>query len=166
MDPLSTIGSSAVFSTDRRYRWQLTRIRSLVRLVRAWILLNPSTADETTDDPTVFRCQQRDISDGFDGTVILNIFAFRSTDPRQLYELEDPVGYANDTYIRRVAQHPRVAEIVCGWGNHGQLRSRGPTVLTLLRGERPLDIRCLGLTKSNHPKHPLYLPYSLQPMPL
>lgn len=162
---LNTIGSGAVFSADRRYRWQLTRIRSLERFIRVWILLNPSTADETKDDPTVFRCIQRDIGDGFDGTVVLNIFAWRSTDPMELYKVADPIGYANNEYIRAVSKHPRVGQVVCGWGNHGYHMDRGSKVLTMLRAEGVLP-HVLKVTKLKQPWHPLYLPYSLQPMVL
>lgn len=165
-DALSVIGGNAVFSSDRRYRWQLTRIWSLERMVRAWVLLNPSKANETENDPTVARCIQRDIGDGFGGTLVLNIFALCSTRPSELYKDIRPIGYANDRFIIDGAEHPRVGEIVCGWGNHGQLLSRGPSVLTMLRVSAVGKLRCLGLTQMNHPKHPLYQPYAHKPMPL
>ncbi len=164
--------SGAVFSPDRRYRYLLWRrwsddppgARGAGQAPWAlFVLLNPSTADETVNDPTVERCQRRAMKAGYGGMVVLNIFALRSTDPSALYEEGDPVGRRNDRYIR-FAVH-RIPDVVCGWGTHGAHLDRGRKVLDLLTtiGVRP---QAFGLTQQGQPKHPLYLPYSLAPTPL
>lgn len=155
--------STATFSDDRLYRWDLTRIQTQGP-VRAWILLNPSTADEHTNDPTVFRCMQRDIGEGFAGTIVLNIFALRSTDPQALYTAKDPIGLLNDSVIRYWACHPAVKQIACGWGNHGLHLERGQRVLEiLLRCKAARKMRAIALTKFDQPVHPLYQAYANVP---
>lgn len=131
-----------------------------------WLMLNPSTADESVNDPTVERCQRRTqtMSNGrYGGYYVCNIFALRSTDPTALYAAADPVGPGNDAAI---IERAREAELViCGWGNHGQLNGRGRQVLSMLRGYG-IETRCLRVTGAGEPGHPLYIGYSVQPRPL
>jgi hypothetical protein len=154
--------SGARFSEDRLYRYLLWRPGA--RPV-TFVMLNPSTADEMKDDPTIRRCRGYSRYWGYDGVIIANAFAYRSTDPKALYELEDPIGPENDAYILRAALIA-VGPIVCAWGAHGKLHDRGVAVAQLLRaaGHRP---QCFGLTKGSkrarpQPWHPLYLPADLQ----
>lgn len=146
-----------VFSEDRRYRYQLQRpgVRPVL-----FCLLNPSTADEFKDDPTIRRCRGYSRDWGFDGVIIINAFAWRSTDPNALYDLEDPVGPDNDMWILEAAQRS-VGPIVCGWGKHGKLHGRGAAVVKLLRdaGYKP---KAFGFNGDGSPKHPLYLKADLQ----
>ncbi|HEX8200407.1 MAG TPA: DUF1643 domain-containing protein, partial [Isosphaeraceae bacterium] len=128
-----------------------------------FLLLNPSTADERTDDPTVARCVRRARDWGFDALVVTNLFAFRATDPRALSAAEDPVGADNDATILAVARSASL--VVCGWGVHGALRGRAAEVLRLL-AEAGIPAFCLGWTLGGAPRHPLYLPYGLPPLPL
>ena len=154
--------STADFSECREFRWKLTRRWSDGPTI-AVIGLNPSTADAEKLDPTVTRCVRRADALGFGELVMLNLFAFRSTARNVLTKRHraglEIVGSHNDDTIRREA---RAAEMVlCCWGADGALAGRGSFVLAgPLAG---LKLHCLETTKSGHPQHPLYLPYSLEP---
>jgi hypothetical protein len=129
-----------------------------------FIMLNPSTATADVSDPTVRRCEGFARAWGHDSLVVLNIFAFRSTDPKALYAEPDPVGPENDSYIGRYAKHAvaKGGVIVCAWGAHGKHLDRGDTVLGKLMKYGP---HYLKTNKGGHPSHPLYLKASLKPTP-
>lgn len=116
----------------------------------AVIGLNPSTATEYEDDQTVNRCWKLAKRDGYDAFCMLNIFALRSTDPQQLYTSPDPVGPDNNRWIQEVAQQADI--VVAAWGVHGAFHHRGNQVRQMIP-----DLKCLGITKHGHPRHPLYL---------
>ena len=149
----------AVFSDCRRYRYSLSRWwhDSLPLLVV--IGLNPSTADETQDDPTIRRCIGYARSWGYGGLVMLNLFAYRATSPRDMKAAAEPVGPANDAVLE-VQTAGRT--VLCAWGAHGSHLDRARAVRQLLVGR---DLFCLGTTKDRHPKHPLYLRADLTPVP-
>jgi hypothetical protein len=152
-------GSGATFSADRRYRYVLWRTFGEGPAV-AYVLLNPSTADETQNDPTVERCVRRGLAMGYARVLVTNIFALRSTDPEELYRAEDSVGPENDGAILQAARSAEL--VVCGWGNHGEHRGRGREVLELLH-EAGIAPHCLTITRSGQPGHPLYVGYNVQP---
>lgn len=155
------IGAS--FSACRQYRYTLHRIWQPRRPLLCWVLLNPSTADETRDDPTIRRCITRAINAGFGGVEIVNLFAWRSTYPSGLTQTDDPIGPENDAAIFAAVQ--RAARVVCGWGKFGVYRSRDQHVL-----RRTLAPYCepyaLGLNEDGTPVHPLYIAYRVDPQPL
>ena len=154
----------AKFSADRKYRYTLHRVWQPAAPLACYVLLNPSTADETKNDPTVSRCQTRAINAGFGGLIVVNIFAWRSTDPAELYRVPDPVGIAsNDRFIIEAVRGSHL--VVCGWGKHGALAGRGSEVLKLIRsaGKTPHALR---INSDGSPEHPLYLSYKLQPLPI
>jgi hypothetical protein len=124
-------------------------------------MLNPSTADEEQNDPTVERQERRARQAGLGGLYVLNLFAFRSTDPKLLPLQRDPIGQDNNDAIRRVCSTPN-ALVVCGWGKHGRLMSRDYEVTRLL-DSIPVRKYCLGQNNDGTPKHPLYVPYSTLP---
>jgi len=147
----------AIFSDDRIYRYNLFREREEGKGIINFLLLNPSTADENVNDPTVERCQRRAfVLEGFRTMVVTNIFAYRSTDPAGLLETPFPVGPENDFYILREALASSV--VVCAGGNHGRLSGRGRYVATMLR-DAGVSLFALRLSKTGQPCHPLYLPY-------
>ena len=151
--------SVALYSDCERYRYALTREwgpgeRAL------FVMLNPSTATEVQNDPTVERCERRSRALGFGGFRVTNIFAWRDTDPRKMRAAEAPVGPENDTAILDGAAWAN--RIICAWGTHGAHLGRGAQVEALLRATT-LPLHHLGLTKEGHPKHPLYIAYTQQP---
>ncbi|KAF0676567.1 DUF1643 domain-containing protein [Profundibacterium mesophilum] len=154
--------SSALYSPCERYRYELTRVWDSAGARVLFVMLNPSTATELANDPTVERCERRARALGFGGFRVCNIFAWRDTDPRALRRANDPVGPQNDAAIAGSAEW--ADSIVCAWGTHGAYQDRGPAVETLLR-QAGHEISHLGLTKHGHPKHPLYIPYAAQPQP-
>lgn len=117
-----------------------------------WVLLNPATGDtERRPRPTLERCISRSRAAGFTGLVIVNLFAFRDTDPRNLKSAADPVGPANDEVLRDITAAG--AQTIAAWGAHGRLHGRSARVGILL--DSPL---CMGTTKRGEPRHPLYVP--------
>lgn len=127
------------------------------------VKLNPSTADETDNDPTVERCQRRSLAMGYGGLVVCNIFAYRSTDPSALYTEADPIGPSNDQAI--LEQAALAGRVVCGWGKHGALHDRGAQVLALLR-KNGITPYALQINGDGSPKHPLYVGYHHAPAPM
>lgn len=161
--PSRAIKSEAIFSKDLQHRWLLERrfAPHPKRFVQ-FIMLNPSTADETDNDPTVNRCELFALDRGFDGLLVTNLFALRSTDPKGLYDHDSPVGAENDHWIRAAT---RKAELtICAWGNHGRHQLRARQVTAMLKKDLPKHtLHALRLNGSGEPAHPLYLPKSLEP---
>lgn len=154
--------STAVYSACERYRYALTRTWDPDQARLLFVMLNPSTATEVQNDPTVERCERRARALGYGAFRVCNIFAWRDTDPKAMRAASDPVGSGNDAAIREGADW--AGRVLCAWGTHGAHLQRGAAVEALLRGTgRPL---ChLGLSKAGHPKHPLYIAYSQNPEP-
>lgn len=152
--------SHAVYSPCERYRYALTRVWDGDGARALFVMLNPSTATEVQNDPTVERCERRARTLGFGAFRVCNIFAWRDTDPRKMRRAAEPVGPGNDAAI--VAGCAWADTIVCAWGSHGDHLGRGAEVERLMRGTGR-RLHHLGLTKAGHPKHPLYIAYSEQP---
>ena len=153
--------SSALYSDCERYRFALTRVWNTSQQRVLYIMLNPSTATELKNDPTIERCERRSRRLGFGGMQIVNIFAFRATDPRDLKAFEMPVGTGNDAVIRFGVEWADV--VIAAWGAHGDHLGRGGEVAALLR-DTGVEARHFGLSKAGHPRHPLYIGYAQQPM--
>lgn len=152
--------SIAVYSPCEKYRYMLTRTWEPQGRKALFIMLNPSTATEVQNDPTVERCERRARTLGFGAFRVTNIFAWRDTDPRNMRAAKDPTGPENDAAI--VQSCGWADQIICGWGTHGEHNNRGPEVAMLLeKTGKPLFH--LGLTKAGHPKHPLYIAYATKP---
>lgn len=154
--------SVAVYSDCERYRYLLTRVWDPAGRKALFVMLNPSTATEYQNDPTVERCERRARALGFGAFRVTNIFAFRATDPKVMRAQDDPVGPGNDAAI--AASAPWADRIICAWGSHGAHLGRGAAVERLLRGTG-LPLWHLGLTQAGAPKHPLYIGYDRQPEP-
>jgi len=157
--------SVAVYSACESYRYLLTRTWDASGPRALFVMLNPSTATEVQNDPTVERCERRSRALGFGAFRVTNIFAFRATDPKVMRAQTDPTGPANDdTIVGSAIDWIRGGDdrVICAWGTHGAHLDRGPAVEALLRQtDRPLWH--LGLSKAGHPKHPLYIAYDQQP---
>lgn len=158
-DLFTTTG--AVFTPCKRYRYRLWRTWDAGKPPLAMLMLNPSIADESQNDPTVERCQRRAITGGFGGLEVVNIFAYVSTDPAALYTVEDPVGTENDAAILDIVQ--KAGMVLCGWGTHGRHVGRAKDVVALLRGAGVTPY-CLGVNADGSPKHPLYVGYAMKPI--
>ncbi|TPL30927.1 DUF1643 domain-containing protein [Mesorhizobium sp. B2-4-7] len=129
-----------------------------------FVMLNPSTADGDEDDPTIRRCVGFARAWGYDRLDVLNLFAYRATDPQALLALnhnDDPVGEHNRRAFNEVllTGYP-VGTIICAWGVHGAYLGQDETALGWVGSRQRFS---LGLTKDGHPKHPLYLPKDALP---
>lgn len=154
--------STAVYSPCERYRYSLTRIWDPTGSRVSFVMLNPSTATEVQNDPTVERCERRARTLGYGAFQVTNIFAWRDTDPKAMQAALDPVGPENDAAIAEACRWGD--RVICAWGTHGAHLDRGPAVERLIRGTGITPWH-LGLSKAGHPKHPLYLPYAQAPEP-
>lgn len=153
--------AGATYSACGNYRYKLWRQWEPSGKVLTFVMLNPSTATEIQNDPTVERCQRRAIALGFGGLRVTNIFALRSTDPNALYETDDPIGPENDEAILESVRD--AALVIAAWGAHGDYMDRGEKVQKLLL-KAGVAIYCLGTTKnSGMPRHPLYVGYAKIP---
>ncbi len=151
--------SWAAYSPCGQYRYGLSR-RWGPGPALLYVMLNPSTATERANDPTIERCERRAAALGYDALGVVNLFAFRATLPQDLKRAPDPVGPLNDAAIRVAAL--RADRILCAWGVHGDHQGREADIRDLLFSlGRPLTH--LGLTKSGAPRHPLYISYAEKP---
>ena len=152
----------AQFSPCRTWRYALWRKwNPSGHNLCAFIGLNPSTADEFTDDPTIRRCIGYAKGWGYDGLYMLNVFAFRATEPKDMKAAKDPVGPYNDRALALTCGNVNL--VVAAWGVHGSYCGRCYEVERSLKAH---NLRCLGITKGGLPKHPLYLKKDLQPITL
>lgn len=149
----------AKFSKCRKYRHVLWRIWKEDTPYALFIGLNPSTADEIEDDPTIIRCINFAKDWGYGGLMMANLFAFRATDPNILFQTKDPIGPENDEYLLKVSLPAGI--IIGAWGNKGGYLNRADKIIGMLP-----NIYCLKLNKTGHPAHPLYLSSKLKPKPL
>ena len=153
-----------IFSSDRIYRYVLRRqcsdaVSETPRRI-AWIGLNPSTADEVTLDQTAAAVCRYSRQWGFSEVVMLNLFAFRATDPRDLKRAADPIGPDNDKHL---LTEVRAAErVIACWGGHGRFRGRDQHVSDLLAAIG-IKFECLLKNKTGAPRHPLYLKLGIRP---
>lgn len=145
------------------YRYTLTRSWASGRLPPVcFIMLNPSTADASVDDPTIRRCVGYARAWGYGALHVVNLFALRSTSPVAITRHPDPVCPENDAAIvTTVEQCPL---IVCAWGNRGGWLQRDEAILSILRG-MGVKPHALRINKRGIPSHPLYLPATLTAIP-
>lgn len=151
----------AIIDQSGKYRYSLERCwGSDISNVVNFILLNPSTADATRDDPTVKACIAFAKGWGFDALIITNLFAYRVTQPSEMKVCNDPYGSENEAYLKQIAKKSK--KVVIAWGNHGSHCDRDKEVLKMLSPIQKLY--CLGITKIGHPKHPLYVSRDTEPI--
>lgn len=158
--------SHAIFSPCHRYRYTLFRDLGMQGPQLTVVMLNPSTADAVKDDPTIRRVIGFAKSIGSGSLCVLNLFAIRATDPREMLGATDPVGPENDEHLARALQQAKDERrfVLAAWGAHGGHLSRDFRVMhKLVDG---VEWRCLGRTHQGHPKHPLYVPKSQQMVPI
>ena len=144
----------AILSDDKVYRYQLTRIWDEDKPKVLFIMLNPSTADALEDDPTIIRVVNFAKSWNYGGVFVVNLYAFRSTDPKRLSEIDDPIGPENITHIRELVGS--VDRVIYAWGN----KKTEPKWLR----ELITTPYCIAHSTKGIPKHPLYLKGDSQPI--
>ncbi len=146
-----------IFSEDRIYRYvwetQVNYEEHATQGACTYIGLNPSTADEYKTDPTVFRCAKRAQRLGFAKMVMLNLFAYRATYPKDMMRAADPIGPDNDKWITKVMRESDLLVLV--WGSLGVYRNRYKKVINIISPHS--NVMCLGKTKAGMPRHPLYI---------
>ena len=152
---MSFINKTANFSSCRKYRYSLSRIWDKKKKCVLFIGLNPSTANEEVDDPTIRRCSGYAQKWGYGGFIMVNLFAYRTTLPSNLKKVKYPVGKDNNKYIMTLSKKADIT--VAAWGNNGNLFSRDKEVLNLVP-----SLMCLKVNKSGQPSHPLYLKKDLK----
>jgi hypothetical protein len=157
------VGRSAVRSPCGRYRYLLERRWEGSGYTATFVMLNPSTADAEVDDPTIRRCMGFARSWDYSRVRVINLYALRATDPRALWQHDDPVGEHNDETLRRIADEHRVTgePLVAAWGANARA-DRVDRVLQIVRAAEA-DLSCLGVTNVGAPRHPLYLPRTATP---
>ena len=149
-----TLTRETLISKCQNYRYLLWREwggRDEKKPYVLFIGLNPSTADETIDDPTIRRCINFVKLWGYESLCMANLFAYRATDPKELDSADEPIGELNNKYLRDAIKEAEI--IVLAWGNKGSFIDRDKDVIQLLTRKA----NCLGMTNKNQPKHPLYI---------
>lgn len=151
----------ATFDSTGKYRYRLWREWDADAPPIAFVMLNPSTADADSNDPTIRRCVGLARSWGYGAIEVVNLFAYRATDPKALRQVTDPIGEENDRHL--IAAARRSQTLILAWGNWGTLHQRDRTVWQLLS---PCQAYCLGINRSGQPRHPLYVRGDATPIPL
>jgi hypothetical protein len=160
-NPPKVSEKGAIFSENKLFRyvlWRKTGNDSIKTIV--FIMLNPSTADENTDDPTIRRCINFARQWGFGTLRVLNLYAFRATDPKDMLRAEDPVGPENLVWLRKESYG--ADRVICAWGVNAARSEYYDQIITSLRSR---FLYCLGKTKDGHPRHPLYVKGDTEPIP-
>ena len=151
--------SGAVFSDCRKFRYALWRMWDEDTPLVMIIGLNPSTANEKVNAPTITRCISFACSWGYGGVCVTNLFGFRATAPTELKSYHDPIGKENDAWVHEMAKEAAIK--VAAWGNHGKFLNRSVEFLSSLD-----QLHCIKMNKSGEPAHPLYLKAELKPVPM
>ena len=148
----------ANISKDKIYRYTLSRTWDSTKPTVLFIGLNPSIADENIDDPTITRCINFAKDWGYGTLLMANLFAFRSTYPKEIYLIDDPIGKDNDHYILECVKQSDL--IIACWGNNGTYMDREKIIKELVP-----NLYCLQKNKNGTPHHPLRLPRDINPIP-
>jgi len=146
--------NDAVISEDGLYRYLLRRTWDFGKPRALLVMLNPSTADARSDDATIRSCVRLLSGLGYGSMEVVNVFAFRATNPDELLTASDPVGPRNADVM--AAAINRCDIVIFAWGAHSMAEGRGPLILSTVRSYRPMAF-CFGKTKHGAPKHPLYI---------
>lgn len=148
------IPMGAIFSEDRRYRYALWRVWNPQLDLLLQISLNPSTANEIRNDPTITRGIVRANNNKFGGFLMANLYGYVSTDPNALLQNGDFVGELTDYYLKQMIALS--SKQLCGWGSFKPVKLRAPAVLKMIT-----EPYCLGINADGQPKHPLYVGYDV-----
>lgn len=146
--------------------WERDRPRGDIDML-TFVMLNPSTADDKVDDPTIRRCMAFARREGAHTLHVLNLYALRATNPAELLTHPDPVGIGNDACLADVARHHDRFKTVVAWGAHRMATTERTSILVDSARAAGTTLWCLGRTKDGHPRHPLYVKATqpLEPWP-
>lgn len=155
--------TGAVFSPDRRYRYVLWRRWGDGPAVN-FIGVNPSTADENDDDPTIRRCIGFARSWGCDALVMTNVYPYCGTNPTKAWlRIKNPAASSRANAEQLLEQAHGAGLVVAAWGNApGWLLWEANRIARELQ-TAGITLHALRLTKGGNPAHPLYLPKDLRP---
>lgn len=151
--------SYATISSCGLYRYWLERKWASAGLPQVFVMLNPSTADATKDDPTIRRCINFAKREGATSLIVVNLFALRATDPKALNGVSDfAIGPDNNENIELALMCAATCHkpVICAWGANKNAPPRA-SALIHLADDLGVNLVCLGTTKAGAPKHPLYL---------
>jgi hypothetical protein len=151
----------AVIDKTGLYRYSLWREWDIDKSKIVFIMLNPSKADASIDDPTLRRCISFAKFWDYGSLIVVNLFAFRTASPLELKKVDNPIGKQNDRYLKKAIKS--ADRVVVAWGNNGKLMQRDRLVLELL-SKHNIQPHCLGITKAGYPRHPLYVMSSKKPI--
>jgi len=148
----------ATFDSTRQYRYCLWRKWDINLPFIMFIGLNPSTANEHSDDPTIRRVMRFARDWGYGGVFMLNLFAYVTTNPKQLLTCTDAIGPENDMYLFGVSK--RCNRIIFAWGAFKETKERAKDIMLLFP-----NAEALVINKDGTPRHPLYVPGDVIPVP-
>ena len=146
--------NDAVVSSCGKYRYLLRRTWDYNKPRALLVMLNPSTADATVDDATIRSCVRLLSGQGYGSMEVVNVYAFRATDPRELAQQSNPFGVHNLNVVEAAIR--RCDVVICAWGAYPPAVPHAAPILSAIRSQRPASY-CFGKTKSGAPKHPLYI---------
>lgn len=151
---------------------KLNPLQYRYRLLRWWswgpkatfVMLNPSIADAELNDHTIVKCMNFAYGWGYSGIRVVNLYALRSTDPKNLWKVDQPIGRFNDRYLVEAARSAEYedAPLIAAWGNNAQ-PARVRQVMKLVPAMKRMQ--CFGVTGKGMPMHPLRLSYSTKLQP-
>lgn len=147
--------NGAEFSSCRKYRYALWRIWDERKPLVMFIGLNPSTANESTDDPTIRRVVSFAVKWGYGGVYMMNLFAWVTPYPVELKKCKDPLG-DNDGWLETISI--RCDRVICSWGAFKEARERAKKVMEMFEGY------ALVVNSDGTPRHPLYVPGNTVPV--
>ena len=152
----------AIIDPTGTYRYLLTRIWDENQPPAVFIMLNPSTADAEEDDPTIRRCMNFAKAWGCGGIKVVNVFAYRATDPKKLLEAKDPIGPRNQECVKEAIINAGI--VIAAWGAAGpKWKWAYNRIHEAVKEVEVQEIYCLGTTKDGLPRHPLYLKNNTMP---
>lgn len=144
-----------------------------------WIMLNPSTADERKDDATIRRVSRFTHDWGYEGLIVVNLYAARATQPSKLALMDDPVGPENNAAIEDAMTRCKCL-VICAWGASEPFAKPGykaglnwmdpqktsrRKIVKALADKHDIALHCLGRTRGGDPMHPLYVPANRAAIP-
>lgn len=151
--------ADAIFSADKKYRYQLHRIWDKSKPLVAFVGLNPSDAAENKNDPTIWKLSRLAASWNCGGFIIVNLFAIITPQPEEMKKAFDPVGDENDKYLQILSQRKDLDKVIAVWGDDGAFLDRGVAVKNMFK-----QLWALRISAAGQPRHPRFLKEDVKPI--